>query len=798
MNFRIPLVLLLTVSVIGCISRSTGFSPPALPSPSAKTSVNQSVVPSAQGDSTMRLARRFGTAPDHGGVAAYPAQRVIRRDGAYTFHRVDLSESHAFAAIGGVLTLPLPSGGQLHYRYDRHTVHPDGNWTWVGTSLEDPNREAIITFGDQAAFGSFGQPGKEPLRLTIENGSSWLVETDPKAIGAIHNLATRPRAPDFFVAPEIADAVARRPVRDGTLVAGADGVSTASATTSSGPTVDVLVGYTPGFATGLGGDSQAVTRINFLVDVTNEAYVNSQVAAKVRLVRAISVNYADTTSNGSALEQLTGFKAPSTQTTPSPAFSALRAARDQYGADLVTLVRKFNDPENEGCGIAWLIGGGRSGIDNSDEFFGYSVVSDGRDVGSDGKTYFCRDETFAHELGHNMGSNHDRGQADGDDNVLQDNEYGEFTYSFGYTTNSANGNFYTIMAYGDQGQTRYREFSNPRVTHCGGLPCGVAEMADNARSLNNTVGTIATFRATVVPASPAPPAPSPSLRQAPYDVNGDGRSDVFLRGDTALAYWAMNGTTRTFDSYLGTGGTGWRVVAFGNFDGAAGADVLWANGSQMKIWFNLGGGSYVVYQMGSYGNGFQPFAAADVNGDGKSDILLRAGTSIAYWLLDGARVTSTAYAGDGGTGFRVVATGDFTGDGADEIVWASTTQIKMWLNGRSAGYSPVIVGTYGNGYAPFAAGYVDSDSSLDLLFRGGTAMAYWKLNGSTLVSSAYLGDGGAGYGAFAIGDYNGDGKSDIGWQNGGTIKFWMNNGAGVYSPAIVGNYNCCYVPIGNF
>ncbi len=292
--------------------------------------------------------------------------------------------------------------------------------------------------------------------------------------------------------------------------------------------------------------------------------------------------------------------------------------------------------------------------------------------------------------------------------------------------------------------------------------------------------------------------PPPAVRRVPYDVNGDGRSDVFLRGDTALAYWAMNGTTRTFDSYLGNGGTGWRVVAFGDFDGAAGADVLWANGSEMKIWFNMGGGSYVVYEMGSYGNGFEPFAAADVNGDGKSDILLRSGTAIAYWLLDGATVIGNAYAGDGGAGFQVVTTGDFTGDGADEIVWASATEIKMWVNGRSAGYSPVIVGTYGNGFVPFAAGYVDGDSSLDLLFRGGTALAYWKLNGSTMVSSAYLGDGGAGYAPFAVGDYNGDGTSDIGWQNGETIKFWMNNGAGDYTPGIVGNYNCCYEPIGNF
>lgn len=440
-----------------------------------------------------RAVSKFADLPDRGQLVAYPEAGNARRDGAYTWYRTQLSEAYALRAISdGKLRITTPSGQTLTFDYLRHVEHPSGDWTWIGR-LEggEPSDEIIVTFGERAAFGSIAQPGKEPLRLTVRNGISWLVQTDPTAISALDNAATRPRGPDYLIPPKIS--------RYGMTASGAQAAQspvTAAATASAAATVvDVVLGYSNGFATALGGQSQALTRLNYLVDVTNQAYVNSQVNARVRLVHAMQVQYADNTTNDTALEQLTGFRAPSTQITPSSAFTALRNAREQYGADLVSLVRKFYDPEQDGCGIAWLIGGGQSGIDSSDEFFGYSVVSDGTDVGSDGKSYFCRDETLAHELGHNMGSQHDRATATVDGAL----KYGIFSYSFGYKTTSTAGNFYTVMAYGDTGQTRYRTFSNPRTTYCGGLTCGIENSADNARSLGQAIPLVARFRATVVP-----------------------------------------------------------------------------------------------------------------------------------------------------------------------------------------------------------------------------------------------------------------------------------------------------------
>src|SRR3546814_15739569 len=139
--------------------------------------------------------------------------------------------------------------------------------------------------------------------------------------------------------------------------------------------------------------------------ITNEAYQKSGVNMRVRLVGTQQVTYPDNTDNGDALESLTGYRAGEGggPIDVDPAFTAPREARDETGADLVSLVRAFRTPENAGGGSAWLIGGDENGIIQADEPFGYSVVSVDtvRDEGAD-HTCFYRDEHPDHGLGHNM------------------------------------------------------------------------------------------------------------------------------------------------------------------------------------------------------------------------------------------------------------------------------------------------------------------------------------------------------------------------------------------------------------
>ena len=137
--------------------------------------------------------------PDHGELLAYPGQ-VSRRTGAYTWHRAAISEAHALAAIAtGQLRLTTPDGRLLDLRYDRHVQHPSGDWTWIGHLAGHEGVQTVLTIGADAVFGSIGQDIGLPLRMTMRDGVTWLVETDAAMVAQIDNAATRPLRPDFHV-----------------------------------------------------------------------------------------------------------------------------------------------------------------------------------------------------------------------------------------------------------------------------------------------------------------------------------------------------------------------------------------------------------------------------------------------------------------------------------------------------------------------------------------------------------------------------------------------------------------------
>lgn len=707
-------------------------------------------------------ARAFAGLPDRGELVAYRPQ-PIREDGAYTWHAADVSEAHALDAIAsGHLRLVTPSGEALDVHYDRHVEHPSGDWTWIGHLPGKPGEQTILTFGSHAAFGTIAQSGKPPLRLTVRNGVSWLVETDPVKVAGINNAATRPTRPDFFVPPST------RGGSPGAMSAPRMASSmprTAGSTAIASTTVDVVLGYTPTFASDNGGTSGAITRLNYLVDVANAAYANSQITARVRLVATIPVSYADDTSNDATLEQLTGFDSTNnTQTTPNAAFNGLRAARDQYGADLVAMVRSFREPENGGCGIGWLIGGGQQGISASDSYFGYSVVSDGSDAGTDGKNYFCLDETLAHEMGHNMGAAHDVDTQKGDDGVLGADEYGVFAYSFGYKNNTAG--YYTIMAYGDAGQHLYRIFSNPRSTFCGGNPCGTSQ-ADNATTLTRTMPIVAQFRATTVPLQ---------VSGARDDIDGDGKSDLiwYNPSPNRFAYWLMDGAGIASVSPVTSLASGYVPIAFGDFDGDGLSDMVWSNGQTLSMRLSLMGGAASWQVIGSHPGGWRSAGAADIDGDGKADLLWYSPSPnrFAYWRMSGSTVASVSPITSLATGYAPLATGDFNGDGYADIVWSNgqTLSMRQGLAGGAGRWQ--LVGNYPSTWRSAGAADIDGDGQTDLLWYNPSPnrFAYWLMSGTAVTYASPAASLAAGYVPVAIGDFNADGYGDMVWGNGQSLS----------------------------
>ena len=497
---RLPLLLASALALAACTSHD---SPPGNAG-AAQPTASHAAVRTASAMPAHRT-RTIAAMPDRGQLLSYTADAPVSRS-AYTWHTIALSEEHALHAIAtGTLEVPAPDGTTIALKYDHVVDHGDGNWTWVGRPAgAKPGTEAIITFGDKAVFGTVPYGRKPALRIASSaSGRTVLMDTDPVKLAKLDSVGRRPQGPDAVLPPALSGARAKVLQRAAAQPKAQSLVAAAAATEAN--TVDVVIGYTNAFATRLGGTSQANTRLAHLVAVTNQALTNSQINGAVRLVGTVPVNYPDATDNEDALRALSGVVCTelpngSLDCDDAPVPAALQplvTARENQHADLMSLVRNFSE-ENVSCGIAWLVGGGEAPISGADAYAGISVVSDSNGAGEDDHAgnpfpdngYVCRDETFAHELGHNMGSAHDATTAAGVDGDLTLDEHGRYPYSFGYKTDG--GNFYTIMAYGDDGQTSYRVFSNPRINYCGGAACGTAD-ADNAQSLNNTMPVVAAF-----------------------------------------------------------------------------------------------------------------------------------------------------------------------------------------------------------------------------------------------------------------------------------------------------------------
>lgn len=768
---RLPLLIASALALAACAAPDS--SPNGNGHAAGGTTNNASSARVAAATTHARLAGL----PDRGQLLAY-ASAAGQVRGAYTFHEATLSEEHALLAItDGTLEMQAPDGTPIRLRYDHHVEHPNGDWTWVGRPQgAQPGTEAIITFGDKAVFGTIPNGRKQPLRITSVAGRSYVMETDSLKLAGLRSVGNRPTGPDMLVPPVLAGA------RDRALAQAAEQPQqlTASGAVPETAVVDVAMGYTNGFASRLGGKSQAVTRLNHLVDVANQAFTNSHVVARLRLVSTVQVTYPDDTNNETALRALTGVECTETSNgnldchdAPVPAaLQPLVTARANSRADVMSLVRNFSDPENESCGIAWLLGGGQTPIVSADAYAAVSVVSDSSGNLYPDNNYVCRNETFAHEVAHNMGSAHDVVTARGGDNTLQEEEYGRYPYSFGYKTSS--GNFYTIMAYGDDGQTPYRVFSNPGITYCGGLACGVSS-ADNAKSLGRTVPVIASFHASIAPRA-----------HVHNDIDGDGKSDAILQRPGSLAYLIMSGNAIVRSrSFTVTGD--WRVVGTGDFDNNGRTDILFLNAArELFVWMG-DGSAFASTRLMQVGTGYAVIGTGDIDADGNDDIVLHRPGQIVQLYMDGARVARSSNVADDG---MTPAVGDFDGNGrADLAMLKSNGEVHVWLS-TSTGYSKAFVTTIKTAFSIKAVHDIDADGDADLLlFRPGQLVQYF-MEGQAVVRSRTFTVTST-YSLPATGDFNGDGRGDVMLQHNTyrSIYLWLatttayTSSSSLYTPA---------------
>ncbi len=227
--------------------------------------------------------------------------------------------------------------------------------------------------------------------------------------------------------------------------------------------VDIIIGYTPQARIQAGGTAAMIAVANQSVTFANTAYSNSLVPLSVNPVWIGEVDYTESPSSMSTdLSRISN--------TNDGYYDELASLREAHRADMVTLL--VRDVVGGTCGIAWQM----STPSNAFQSSAYSVTAQ----------TCVTNQTFAHELGHNMGCAHARG----------DGGTGSYSYSYGHRWTGASLTAYrSVMAYAPGQRIQY--FSNPNVNFdsvATGVAIGQPTEAHNAQTLSLNAPTICNWR----------------------------------------------------------------------------------------------------------------------------------------------------------------------------------------------------------------------------------------------------------------------------------------------------------------
>lgn len=387
--------------------------------------------------------------------------KILRRRAAHI--RFD-ALSGLSTAGGDIVRFNLFDDTAFDAVFTKKIKRSPSSYSWFGHVLGEPHSSFSLAVEKDVMIANINVPGKGTWQVRyIADGVHEIRRVDESMNLPCHGGACAAKLDMSAVAVET----------ETTSQAGSPVMAE-----DSGSLVDVMVVYTQAARSAEGGTTAMDALINLAIDEVNQAFVNSEIDLRVRLVYRGEVAYTESGSSATDLDRLTE---------PDDTYmDSVHGIRDAYGADMVCLFANITDAG----GMAWILD------DLLDPFEGYafSVVRQAQATGSD---------TFAHELGHNMGCAH----AVGDGSPPTTRGRGLYNYSHGWRFNGESSTqFRTVMAYTPGSRIRY--FSNPNILY-DGQPAGRNNLEDNVRSINNAALTIANWRQSVF--ASAPPVA--------YDVN---------------------------------------------------------------------------------------------------------------------------------------------------------------------------------------------------------------------------------------------------------------------------------------
>jgi len=373
--------------------------------------------------------------------------KVMQQEGVETWN-IAFNDQALSLDIGDTLQIPLPSGKVLNATVTARNEFENGDVQLMASSGN--HGRIILTVGDNTVFGSvvdFSDDVNYSISLDGDS-SSILINQDSlpeSSIDFTDDMVEPDHNSDLPQALETT-AHSHSPVAE-------------SDEANEKVNIDMLFLYSSEFDELFGS---AETRINQLIAFTNQAYDDTGILINLRVAGAVELEGIE--NNATVGTLLTGARTSDSDI----GFGDVAALRNQTGGDLVAVLTTStsNFASN---GTAFVIGNSPS--------FAFSSTKLG---------LFCCDIVFAHEVGHNLGSSHQRAEL-----LLPENSGispctgGVTGFSCGHSVNeNGSTNWSTIMASG-RNINRINIFSNLTLD-CEGDLCGVAQgqpdAADNLTS----------------------------------------------------------------------------------------------------------------------------------------------------------------------------------------------------------------------------------------------------------------------------------------------------------------------------
>ena len=409
-----------------------------------------------------------------------------------------------------------------------------GDAMWAGRIVGSDYESVVFTVANDHLAGRFGVPG----------GPKYRISARPSGRGRLEDMSTLERKPPAEYCP--GGVVPDRPQPAAAIEAQRAGDPERVVQASSHNHLDILIVYSEAArARYEARDGSVDAPLQASVDYLNTVFRNGELDVVARLVHhqqaPASLNTGG--SGGAVLGRLQGNQ-------------EIRDLRIEHQADLVHL---FVTAEvTNVCGIAYLLGKGDTAASFSPAGYGLTLMQG------------CGDETFAHEVGHNLGGNHDPANA-GQNWEDQDRRNNAVIapYAFGHTWFSPSPpnppHKDTIMSYGSGEVVPW--FSTVRVEpridgHA--VTLGIAGERENERAVRGILD-IAVRYSDALPQGPGPD-PGPDPEPPPPPGSGPTAPGTLTLSKTSSTSVRLSWVDRSddedgFEVQLRGARGGWRTAA---------------------------------------------------------------------------------------------------------------------------------------------------------------------------------------------------------------------------------------------